>query len=120
MSSISIFEELALEEQDLSEEELLMKKIKRHMVYNLCGFLLYSRKYLLKCEDCLDTLETSLELLPPDFYEATATKRKDRGGLKYCTKEIFNLFIIVEEAYGKEVRQRNMLLNYCMLSLLLK
>ncbi|KAK4037052.1 hypothetical protein OUZ56_029094 [Daphnia magna] len=73
------------------------------MVYNLCGYLLHSRKYLLKCEDCLNTLETSLESLPPDFSEAIATNRKDRGGLKYCTKEMFDLFIIVEEAYRAEV-----------------
>lgn len=97
-------EELALEEHDLpSEEELLIRKIKRYMVYNLCGYLLHSRKYLLKCEDCLNTLETSLESLPPDFSEAIATNRKDRGGLKYCTKEMFDLFIIVEEAYRAEV-----------------
>jgi hypothetical protein len=44
-----------------------------------------------------------LESLPPDFSEAIATNRKDRGGLKYCTKEMFDLFIIVEEAYRAEV-----------------
>jgi hypothetical protein len=44
-----------------------------------------------------------LELLPPDFYEAIAANRKDRGGLKYSTKEMFDLFIIVEQAYQEEV-----------------
>jgi hypothetical protein len=116
------FDELALEEQDLpSEEELLIQKIRRHMVYNLCGYLLYSRKYLLKCEDCLNTLETSLELLPPDFYEAIATNRKDRGGLKYCIKKMFDLFIIVEEAYRAEVLlvfKKKTFQNYCMVHLL--
>jgi hypothetical protein len=42
-------------------------------------------------------------MLPPDFYEAIATNRKDRGGLKYCTKEMFDLFIIVEKVYLAEV-----------------
>ncbi|KAK4009300.1 hypothetical protein OUZ56_018416 [Daphnia magna] len=83
-------EALLMEKEPPSEEDLMMANIKKHMVYNLCGYV-------------LNTLETSFALLPDDFYEAVATKRKDRGGLKYCTKEMFNLFVIVEDVYREEV-----------------
>jgi hypothetical protein len=65
--------------------------------------------------------EQTLELLPPDFYEAIATNRKDRGGLKYCIKKMFDLFIIVEEAYRAEVLlvfKKKTFQNYCMVHLL--
>lgn len=103
-------EALLMEKEPPSEEDLMMAKIKKHMVYNLCGYVLYSRKFFLKCQDCRNTLETSFALLPNDFYEAVATKCKDRGGLKYCTKEMFNLFVIVEDVYREEVHFQKRLL----------
>lgn len=64
----------------------LEAKIKRHMAYNLCGEVLYSRKSLLKVEDCLKSLQTEFELPVTAFYEYVATSRRERhGGLTYCT-----------------------------------
>ena len=74
------------------------------MVYNLCEYVLYSRKSLLKCEACVKTLQTEFELLPQDFYDHVATSRRERhGGLKFCTPAMFKVFLCVEDSYRKEV-----------------
>ncbi|KZR97652.1 Uncharacterized protein APZ42_007352, partial [Daphnia magna] len=57
-------EALLMEKEPPSEEDLMMANIKKHMVYNLCGYVLYSRKNFFKCQDCRNTLETSFALLP--------------------------------------------------------
>lgn len=49
----SISEVLESERNVPTLQEELEAKIKRHIVYNLCGYVLYSRKSLLKCEACL-------------------------------------------------------------------
>jgi hypothetical protein len=49
----SISEVLESERNVPTLQEELEAKIKRHMVYNLCGYVLYSWKSLLKCEACL-------------------------------------------------------------------
>lgn len=100
----SISEVLESERNVPTLQEELEAKIKRHMVYNLCGYVLYSWKSLLKCEACLKTLQTEFELLPQDFYEHVATSRRERhGGLKFCTPAMFKVFLCVEDSYRKEV-----------------
>ena len=68
----------------------LEAKTKGHMVYNLCGNVLYSRKSLLKTRDCLKSLHTEFDLLLIDFCEWEATSRRDErhDGLTYSTPTI--------------------------------
>ncbi|KZR96888.1 Uncharacterized protein APZ42_008527, partial [Daphnia magna] len=91
-----------LEEQ---QQKLAAKKeerkwtLARHTVYNLCGYLLHARSHLLTCDVCRVTLETEEELLREDFYYHTLTSLKNKGGLKFCTPDMFQVFYAIEIIY---------------------
>ena len=68
-----------------------------HVVYDLCGYLLCTRKNLLKCPNCLRTLARDPESLPENHEASTWTTMKNRGGLKFCTDAMFQTFRAVEE-----------------------
>ena len=74
-----------------------------HIVYDLCGFLLYARSKLIdkitdNCRTCKTSLETKKELLPKDFYAGKLVEVRERfGGLKYCTPNMLTLFCEVEK-----------------------
>jgi hypothetical protein len=59
-----------------------------HIVYDLCGYLLFVRKRFFKCDDCLVTVKTDEHLLPAEFYADSLTALKNLGGLKFCTQII--------------------------------
>jgi hypothetical protein len=87
---------------------LLEERVTKDTVYKICGYLLYTRRRLLKCKECLPTLQTAEELLPADFYHHCLTDIKTKGGFKYCTPPMFNFFHAVETIYKKEVNQNNL------------
>jgi len=96
-----------IEEVDI-DKTLLEEKVTRDTVYQICGYLLYTRRRLLNCKECLPTLQTTEELLPEDFYHHCLTNIKTQGGLKYCTPQMFEFFHAVETVYKTEVNQNNM------------
>lgn len=63
---------------------------------------------MLKCKECLTTMETREELLPEDFYHHCLTDIKTNGGSKYNTPEMFEFFHAVETVYKTEVNQNNL------------
>jgi hypothetical protein len=75
---------------------LLEERVTKDTVYEICGYLLYTRRRLLKCKECLSTLQTTEELLPADFYHHCLTDIKTKGGFKYCKPPMFNFFHAVE------------------------
>ncbi|KAK4017837.1 hypothetical protein OUZ56_033727 [Daphnia magna] len=90
------------------EKKILAEKVTKDTVYQICGYLLHTRRRLLKCEQCLSTVQTKEELLPAEFYEHCLTETKSRGGLKYCTPNMFKFFHAVELIYREEVNQQNL------------
>ena len=69
-----------------------------HVVYDLCGYLLRTRKHLLKCPACLETLSAKdKDSLPKEHAPSTWTSIKSLGGLKFCSDEMFETFRAVEE-----------------------
>ena len=73
-----------------------------HIVYDMCGYLLYARNNLIfkltgNCKECRLSLETKRSLLPADFYGGKLVEIRERyGGLKYCTPNMFEVFKAVE------------------------
>lgn len=74
-----------------------------HIVYDLCGYLLYARRKLIEkltnnCLNCKNSLETKKELLPENLYAGKLVEIRERfGGLKYCTPNMFSVFSEVEK-----------------------
>ena len=55
--------------------------VKNHMFHCLCGYArIVLCKRLLKCDECITTLETELNPLPGDFYEQIPTSLRDTNG----------------------------------------
>jgi hypothetical protein len=92
------------------DTETIATRVRKNTIYHLCGYLLFTRKHLFKnCQACKESLQTSKDLLKDDFYEeAELTNLKSKGGLKYCTKEMFELFNAVELVYRSEVNIGNL------------
>lgn len=89
------------------DKQLLAETVTRDTVYQICGYLLYTRRSLFKCLECLPTMQTKEELLPADFYYHCLTDIRSKGRLKYCTPNMFQFFHAVEVIY-KEVNQGNL------------
>ena len=64
------------------DKQLFAETVTRDTVYQICGYLLYTRRRLLKCLECLPIMQTKEELLPADFYHHCLTDIKSKAGLK--------------------------------------
>lgn len=72
------------------------------IIYDLCGYLLHTRKWALECFQCKKLLLTSTETdLPFDFDAADYTLSRSHGGLQLATPEMFNTFREVEVVIKK-------------------
>lgn len=77
------------------------------MVYNtlpfldiqtdLCGYMMKTRKWLLDCQCCKDTLLSKEDELPSDFDADEYTAMRTRGGLLFVTVDLFKTLCEVDK-----------------------
>jgi hypothetical protein len=73
-----------------------IEEVQDGLIYNVCGYLLHTRKSVLDCEACRKGMITKLEDLPETFLPVNYTEARSRGGLKYATENFFKVFQLVE------------------------
>ena len=76
------------------------------LIYDLCGYLLHTRKSVLNCEACKKGMVTKLEELPESFLSANYTASRSRGGLKYATENFFKVFQLVEQILSNQFEKK--------------
>ena len=86
-------------DRDFPDEESRNKYLE-HLVYDLSGYMLHSRKGKIgKCEACWKTILTGIELPSDEFYADKLVVLKSKGGLKKATRNMFSIFLAVEKIY---------------------
>lgn len=105
----------ALEEMKLLLEDKLLKELSIRfitdcnihtkisvddlLVYDLCGYLIKTRPFLIKyCEECSKSLVCKELELPEDFSAANYTILRNKGGLTFVTIPMFLSFQTIEAA----------------------
>ncbi|KAI9563207.1 hypothetical protein GHT06_010665 [Daphnia sinensis] len=67
------------------------------LVYDICGYLMRTRGYLIEyCETCKDSVVCDELLLPDDFDAAAYTQLRTKGGLTFVTVAMFESFRTIE------------------------
>ena len=72
------------------------------IVYDLCGYLIHTRKRLLKCEMCKCTLQAENNRLNLDYAAAELVSLRTRGGLRFVTPEMHQNFVKVENVIARK------------------
>lgn len=90
-----LFSELEIRYIDKMPEQPV-DEIKDELIYDLCGYLLHTRRSVLQCDDCKNRLLTQLEDLRATFLAAEFTASRTYGGLKFASEEMFMVFKSVE------------------------
>ncbi len=75
--------------------------LESQIVFDLCGYLLYTRKRLLKCEKCRETLQAEENRAPLDYAAADLVSLRSRGGLRFVTPEMHQSFVQVENVIAE-------------------
>ncbi len=89
---------ITVELSDVSDE-LAGKEfsVNDNIIYYMCGYLVRScRKAKHPCKECLTTLDVSYDILPKNFTTNYLTQLKNKGGLAFCSSNLFQLTSIVE------------------------
>ena len=94
-----LLSELAIRYVDSIKEDGLADITRDQLVYDLCGYLLKTRKHVLDCPACALLLKVdSVEELPVDFHACDYTIERSYGKLKLASVDMFKTFREVEIA----------------------
>ena len=92
---------------DFVDEESRNKYLE-HIVYDLAGYMLHSRKKKIgKCAACWSTILTNDDLPPDSFYADKLVVLKSKGGLKKATRNMFSVFLDVENLLIKHFQSED-------------
>ena len=64
--------------------------------YNCAGYLIFTRKEEINCENCLDSLIVEESELSSEFYAAHITKLRKKGFLRYASLGFYYTIAKVE------------------------
>ncbi|KAK4003944.1 hypothetical protein OUZ56_005689 [Daphnia magna] len=77
------------------------------MVYDLCGYIVKTRKHLTACEVCKNLVRCHELDLPKDFTADQYTAMRNRGYLVYVTVPFFKTILVVELAIQSHFEDLN-------------
>jgi len=94
-----LLNELTIRYVDTMKEDIITDITRDELVYDLCGYLLKTRKHVLDCPDCARLLKAdTAEDLPEDFTACNYTIERSYGKLKLASVDMFKTFREVERA----------------------
>ena len=66
------------------------------LIYDLCGYMIHTKKSMSRCPDCYKFLRWEELELPEDFTADHYTRLRNNGGLIFVTVNMFQTFTVIE------------------------
>lgn len=86
------------------EAEKSLDLVQANACYNLCGYLIHTREDQINCSLCLESLSTTENEIPNDFYASYITSAKSKGFLRFASLGMFHTFAKVEKQLQKHFK----------------
>ncbi|KZR98023.1 Uncharacterized protein APZ42_006766 [Daphnia magna] len=77
------------------------------MIYDLCGYLVKTRKTLTDCVDCKSAIQCEELDLPESFVADKYTAMRNRGGLTFVTTPFLHTMCAFEEVIASHFKDLN-------------
>jgi hypothetical protein len=92
-----LLKEITIRFVDKINEPANSNFVKDILIYDLCGYMIHTRKSLSKCPDCYKSLRCEELELPEDFTADHYTRIRNKGFLIFVTVNMFQTFRVMEK-----------------------